>query len=159
MLGFAAVAIASAGFVMGACGDASVTRWLAGEPLATQRVDEAADALEGTTMGRQLEQRVEEILAAYLPVASTLPRAEHVRGHLVPPNEIPQELIPPDGGFGGAPDILLRSGDDTEPPAVILGWGHMRHAVIVYANAPDRAPAGFFVRSVSPRTWVVANES
>jgi hypothetical protein len=156
MLGFAAIAIALAGF---SCADSSVTRWLAGEPLATQRVHETADALAGAPMGQQLEQRADEIITNHLSVASTLPRAEHGRGHLVPPTEIPAELIPPDGGFGGAPEILLRIGRDEEPPAVILSWGHMRHAVIVYATAPESPPTGFLVRSVSRRTWVVANES
>jgi hypothetical protein len=64
---------------------------------------------------------------------------------------------PPDPKYG--PECVLKLNDGGEVTAVEIQWGHRRHAAIVYARPPAREPRGFAVRKVTPRVFILANES
>lgn len=120
-------------------------------------MNDAADALLATGANTRLHVFADRILELYLPMATRLPNAPHSRARLVP-ESIPDEFLRMHGGFGKQ-DLLLRVQTITRPAAVILSWGHMRHAIFVYATPPSTPPAGSFVREVDDRTYVIANES
>jgi hypothetical protein len=45
-----------------------------------------------------------------------------------------------------------------KPTAVIISWGNTRHIIVIYADPPKVSPEGFFVRQVTDRIYVIAND-
>lgn len=135
-------------------------RWLLGEPGATQGVNDAADALTTANWDEELTVLADQLMDEYGAIASTLPEAEFSSGYSLPLDRLPPKFYELGGSFRHDPDLILRL-DDTisTPTAIVLSWGHMRHAIIVYAKPPSVPPQGFFVRQVSDRIYVIANES
>ncbi len=130
-------------------------RWFGGESGSEQGVNDAADRLLATEAAPRLLEFADGILADYLGIAATLPRAPHNPERLVS-EPIPGEFLSLGGGFS-KPELLLRT-EGEGPPAVILSWGHMRHGIIVYAAPPRGRQNGRHVRKVGSRIFVVALE-
>ncbi len=136
-----------------------VLRFVTGEPGATQDVNDAANDLERDGLYRELEAVSYEIMREYETSAATLPNAEFDVGREVPVERLPARFHKLGGSWRHSLQVILRVDAASKPTQVRLHWGHGRHAVIVYAKPPAHPPSGFHVRRVSPRTYVVANES
>ena len=130
-----------------------------GEPGATRDVNDAADVLERRESCRKLEAVADTIIRTYGSSAATLSKAEFDVGREVPLERLPGRFHNLGGSWRDSPQVILRLDQAAKPTQVRLHWGHGRHAVVVFAKPAPKPPVGFYVRSVSPRTYVVANES
>ncbi|AFY40162.1 hypothetical protein Lepto7376_4026 [[Leptolyngbya] sp. PCC 7376] len=132
-------------------------RHLQGEPGATQDVNDAADILEqGSYLA--LEEIADEIFLDYATTVSTLPESMY-GGWQVPIERLPERFHDLGGSWFQSPDLLLNDSESLEDRQLRLWWGNGRHGVLVFATPPVHPPEGFYVREVSPRTYVIANES
>jgi len=143
-------------------------RFVGGEPGATQDVNDAADWLIASHSAGELEAFADRVARDYGPTASRLPKA-FLGDPMFPLSEVPTKFMrlgwhrtwernpPPDPKYG--PECVLRFNDRGEVTAVEIQWGHRRHVAIVYARPPAREPRGFAVRKVTPRVFILANES
>lgn len=135
-------------------------RHFQGEPGATQSVNDAADLIIASGWEPELLLLSEQLIAEYGPTATTLLEV-FTNHYLLPVERLPQKFHEL-GWFVSTrePQLILRTDETTATPtAMVLSWGNMRHAVIVYAQPPTVAPQGFFVRQVGDRIYVIANES
>lgn len=136
-----------------------VWRHLKGEPGATQDVNDAADILERGGECSELEGVADEIMRNYAAVAATLPEAEYDIGRAIPVENLPKRFHQLRGTWHGSPQVILRLDQGSKATQVRLNWGHGRHSIVVFADGPSEPPKGFYVRRVSPRTYVLAAES
>lgn len=136
-----------------------VWRHLWGEPGATQNVNDAADALEEMGVYRELETIADTLFQDYVDTASTLPQATFGSGRQVPLERLPEQFHSLGGSWRQPPDVILRDSESLEARQLRLHWGNGRHAIVVFEAPPPQIPEGFYVRKVSPRTYVIANES
>ena len=136
-----------------------IVRWFLGEPGATQDVNDTADTLSSSGGSQELQDLADKLMAEYAPLAPTLPEAAFGRGRSLPVERLPITFRQMGGSFGDNPDLVLRLDSANVPTSVVISWGHLRHAIIVYKQPPTNPPEGFFVRRVTDRIFVVAGES
>lgn len=129
------------------------------EPGATQTVNDAAEWLLSSGGDKELTDLADQLMADYAGTAITLEPEEVIGGRLIPLNHIPNKFHDLGGDLLGDPILALRLNETDTPAELVLSWGNMRHSIIVYAESPSQAPEGFFVREVSDRIYVIANES
>ena len=138
-----------------------IVRHFQGEPGATQSVNDAADLIIASGWEPELLSLSDQLMAEYGPIATTLPEEMFAGGYSIPLERLPQKFHALRWATSNSPPNLVLRLDETTatPTAIILSWGNMRHAVIVYAQPPTVTPQGFFVRQVGDRIYVIANES
>jgi hypothetical protein len=130
-------------------------RWLCGEPGATQDVNDAADMIETEGWADDLEKLADDVTTEFVPVREKLPKA-FVGGRLIPIGRLPSRFLEL-GGTWSDRNFEFVLGEAPWTSLVMLSWGHLRHAVIIFPEAPSAAPVGFHVRRVSERVFVVAD--
>jgi hypothetical protein len=135
-----------------------IARWCFGEPGATQWVHDTADKIVSSGSATELHEVSGKLMSEFGPIATTLPNEPFSRGRLLAIDRLPAKYRKL-GGIYGDPDLVLRVNEDGSPVAIVISWGHMRQAIILFANPPLTPPQGYFVRRVNERTYVVANES
>lgn len=145
-----------------------VVRHIKGEPTATQDVNDAADWLVSSGNAPGLEAFADQMARDFGPAASSLPKA-FMGDPMLPISTVPQKFMrlgwnrrwerPPSTNPKLGPECVLKLDDQGAVTALEIQWGHRRHVVIVYAQPPSPAPRGFAVRKVTPRIYIVANES
>lgn len=135
-----------------------VVRFCLGEPGATQWVNDTADKIVSSGWTAELQEVSSRLMSEFGLVSATLPEEGFSGGRSIPLERLPlkfREL----GGSYGEPDLALQTKEDGSPVALVVSWGHMRQAILIFASAPLNPPRGFFVRKVDDRIYVVANES
>ena len=136
-----------------------IIRWCLGEPGATQDVNDAADVILSEGWEPDLMALSDSLLAEYRAMPTRAPGASFMGGFLIPIEKLPDRYRQLGGTYSGVePEFAFRPRDDSGPDRIVIGWAHMRHAVIIYSVAPPGSPTGFHVRKVSARMYVVANE-
>ena len=135
-----------------------IARFCLGESVPAQRANNAADKLISSGWDKELIQLSDQLMIEYAETATTLPEALHFNQLYLPVERLPQKYYEL-GGMYGTPRLLLRIDSASKPTAVVISWGNMRHAIIVYADTPEVPPEGFYVRRVNDRIYVIANES
>ena len=114
-----------------------------GEFGAAQRVNDAADKLISSGWDKELIQLSDHLMIEYAATATTL-QQQSANHHLLPIERLPQKYHEL-GGTYGTPRLLLQVDSASKPTAVVISWGNMRHAIIVYADPLKVSPEGFFV--------------
>ena len=130
-----------------------LVRWLNGEGALAQAVHDAADALLADEGHRRLEAFADDTLWTYGPIAEGLHVVDYTPDRRLP-IVVPPEFAKLGDGYPPRPE--LRAPEGGRPTAFVLSW--RRRTVIVYTTPPASPPEGKLVRTVSPRTHVVACE-
>lgn len=133
-----------------------IVRWIAGESGATQEVNDAADMIESEGWADDLEKLADDLTAEFQPVRENLPHA-FIGGRLIPIDRLPAKYRK----LGGRPTRHLEFvlGEGQWASRVMLSWAHLRFAVVIFAEPPQKLPKGHHVRRVGKRVFVIANES
>lgn len=135
-------------------------RFCAGEPGATQDVNDAADTILSRKWEEDLELFAGQMIKEFETKKDTFPPA-FMGGYLLPTDRLPAHYRKLSPLFlpGLEPELVMKlSGDSTETQ-IVIDWAHMRHAVIIYAKPPKQCPEGFYIRKVNERIYVVAGAS
>lgn len=134
-----------------------ILRFLHGEPVATQDINDAADKIIASAWESELLALSDQLMMEYGPIATSLPYEMFGDGYLLPLKKLPEKFHELGWSRSGDPAFILRVDEKTSKPTeIVLSWGNMRHAVIIYAQPPTVAPQGFFVRQVGDRIYIVA---
>lgn len=135
-----------------------IARCCLGEFYAAQGVNDAADKLISSGWDKELIQLSDQLMFEYAETATTLQEAPSFNHRYLPIERLPQKYYGLGGEFN-TPRLLLRVDSSSKPTAVVISWGNMRHAIIIYAVPQEVPPDGFYVRRVNDRIYVIANES
>jgi len=138
-----------------------ISRFFLGEPGATQDVNDAADQIESAGWAGELTGWADRLMSEYGPIKDKLPKT-FMGADLIPISHLPSQYRHLGGMFSGLgiePELGLRPADRDHPAQVVIDWAHMRHSIIIFSEPPKNLPAGFYVRKVNDRIYVVANES
>jgi len=103
----------------------------------------------------ELQDVSDRLISEAAPISSTLPIEPFSGGRSLAVDKLPLKFRQL-GGMYRDPDLVLRLSNDHVGAAVVVSWGHMREAIIIFAVPPAVAPCGFSVRKVSDRIYVVA---
>jgi hypothetical protein len=137
-----------------------IVRWCLGEPgVATQDVNDAADKIRSSGWEKNLTDLADALMVEFTPIATNLPEA-FMGGRSIPIERLPAQYRQLGGTYSRLdPELVLRQGHLDTPDQIVIDWAHTRHAIIIYAVPPHDSPTGFYVRKISNRIYVVANES
>lgn len=134
------------------------TASLLGEPSAAEWVKMTADWLASTSAGPELEALADHLMKEHDQDALELPEAEFsLGGRALPIKRLPAKFRERAAGYG-EPQLFVRLDANSKPELLIVSWGHLRQAILVYRKRPAKPPRGFSVRAASARTYVVADE-
>jgi hypothetical protein len=104
----------------------------------------------------ELQDVSDRLMSEVGTTSSALPEEPFSGGRSLAIEKLPVKFRQLGGLFGDHPDLVLRASDLGSPTEIVVSWGHMRQAIIVFASPPQDTPEGFFVRKVSDRIYVVA---
>lgn len=137
-----------------------IIRWCFGEPGATQGVNDAVDIIQSQGWEPDLIELSASLFTEYRALPTNSLSASYMGGFLIPIERLPDRYRQLGGTYSRMkPEFAYRPRDDRGPERIVIDWAHMRHAVIIYSEAPQKSPTGFHVRKISDRIYVVANES
>ena len=115
--------------------------------------------LTGTSAGTELEALARGLMDEYDDRATGLPEAPFSNGG----RELPLELLPVKfqerGGAYHEPQLFLRLDAQSKPEVLVISWGHLREAIMVFREPPTTPPRGTLVERATGRIFVVVNES
>jgi len=137
-----------------------IIRWCLGEAGFTQWVNDTERSIISPACVAELQEISDRLISEAAPISSTLPIEPFSGGRSLAIENLPLKYRQL-GGIYGDPDLVLRVSDAHTDAKIVVSWGHMREAIIIFARPPAVAPRGFSVRKVSDRIYVVAgiNES
>lgn len=128
------------------------------EPSAPGWVRANGEWLTSSSAGREIEQLADRLMMEYSDAAVRLPDAEFSNGgRALPSHRIPEKFRSRGGAFG-EPEVFVRLDAESKPAVLVLSWGHLRRALLVFQKAPRDPPRGSSVYRASDRTFVVAYE-
>jgi hypothetical protein len=136
-----------------------IVRSRLGEPLAAQGVNDAADLIISGNWQDDLSKLADNLIKEFEPTRESLPYA-FMGGRSIPIDRLPAQYRQLAGQFSDmSPELVFRPKEHASPARIIIDWAHLRHAIIIYTEAPKESPRGFYVRKVNDRIFVVAGES
>jgi hypothetical protein len=137
---------------------ASLVAVRACDPPAARWAETNGDWLASTSAGLDLEALADRLMNEYDGTAIGLPEAEFSDGgRALPPAQLPAKFRER-GGLFGQPQLFVRLDANSKPAVLVVSWGHLRRAILVFRKPPPEPPNGFWVRRVGDRTYVVVEE-